>query len=530
MREYELTGANLVGGEFHSEPKNAFRAEDRASGIEGASLEPPFFEATPADVEAAFEAAQTSFEPYRQAPPEARAALLESIAGRLESRAEAWIDRAHAETALPEPRLKGECARTCNQLRMFAEVVREGSWVDARIETADPSRAASPKPDLRRMLVPLGPVAVFGASNFPFAFSVAGGDVASALAAGCPVVAKAHPGHPGASEIAARAIAESLGEQGLPPGTFSMLHGGAEVGRMIVLDPRLRALAFTGSLRVGRALYDLAALRPRPIPVYAEMGSVNPVFVLPGALEADAAGLAQGYAASLTLGAGQFCTNPGIVVGLASHELEDLARAVADQVSKIACHAMLTRSIAQAYREDVSAWSDQPCFERLDPASHASGPAFFRIRASDFLAIPEASHEVFGPAGLLVVCDDIDEMKAVADSLEGQLTATLWHGPGELPLLREIVPHLEKIAGRVLFNGFPTGVEVNAAMQHGGPYPATTDSRSTSVGTAAIERFVRPVAYQNMPHECLPAELRDENPRGIARIVDGRRSNQALPG
>ncbi len=436
-----------------------------------------------------------------------RSRFLSRIAECLEGRGEALIEAANRETALPLPRLQWELGRTCNQLRMFASLIQTADWLDVRIETADPGRQPIPKPDLRRTQVPLGPVVVFGASNFPLAFSVAGGDTASALAAGCPVIAKAHPAHPETSRIAGEAILDAIADCEMPEGTFALVSGGPEVGRQLVLDPKVYAVGFTGSHRVGRELFNLAAGRPRPISVYAEMGSVNPMFVLPGAVPARGEALAKGYADSLTLGVGQFCTNPGVVVGLAGDAFDSFLSQVAGHLEAVTPGTMLTPEILAGYSSGVSERSSDARLTKHH-CGDESAPALFSVDAPTFLADAALREELFGPAAIAVRCASEAEMIEVAVALEGQLTATVHFEAGDLPLVRDLLPALTRMAGRVVANGYPTGVEVNSAMHHGGPYPATTDSRSTSVGTAAILRFVRPVAYQGFPSELLPPELR----------------------
>ncbi len=386
---------------------------------------------------------------------------------------------------------------------MFAGVLR-GEPLGVRVEAGDPARTPLPKPDLRRTLVPLGPVAVFGASNFPLAFSVAGGDTASALAAGCAVVVKAHPSHPGTSEMTAGAVVRAAQATGMAAEVFGMVHGGPDVGRELVLRPEIAAVGFTGSQQGGRALFDLAAGRPRPIPVYAEMGSVNPVFLMPGALAARGAKIAEGYAASLTAGVGQFCTNPGVVVGLNGGEFEAFLEDVSSRLEGVPEGTMLDAGIHARYLEAVGRLAGHGATETCFAGAGAF-PALFAVSAARFLAHPELHEEAFGPAAIAVRCADLDEMRAVARALVGQLTATVHFEDGDA--VRELLPFLVRMAGRIVANGFPTGVEVNAAMQHGGPYPATTDSRTTSVGTAAIERFLRPVVFQDFPPGLLPEEL-----------------------
>ena len=483
-----------------------------------------FEEASTAHVDRAANEAARAFDAYRRVPPDARAAFLERIAAAIEA-SDDLVSTAHQETALPKPRLTGERARTAGQLRMFASLVQEGSWVDARIDRARPDRTPLPKPDIRRMLVPIGPVAVFGASNFPLAFSVAGGDTASALAAGCPVVVKAHPAHPATSEIAARAVIAAAQESGMPAGVFSLLHSTSnDIARALVQHPQIKAVGFTGSLRAGRALFDAAAARPEPIPVYAEMGSVNPVFVLPGALAERGTAIAEGLKDSVTLGVGQFCTNPGLTIALADARFADFTRQLEALMQAAPAGTMLTPAICRSYEAGVRRLSAIAGVTAIGSAvSHESEgqPALFATDAAVLLQHHEVAEEVFGPSTVLVRCRSRDELYAVARQLEGQLTATIHGTPADLEEYRDLISILEQKAGRLLVNGFPTGVEVCPSMQHGGPYPATTDSRSTSVGTAAIHRFARPVAYQNFPQSLLPAELEDGNPRNIWRLVDG---------
>ena len=522
----ELHGRSIIAGATVADAGRSFRAFNPSEGWE---FGPEFFEATPAEIDRAMVAAAQAFPQYRRSSAEQIAGFLESIALKIEALGDELINRAHEETALPAQRLTGERARTVNQLRMFAGVVREGSWVEASIDHAEPERKPVPKPDLRRMLVPLGPVAVFGASNFPLAYSVAGGDTASALAAGCPVVVKGHPAHPGTSELVARAISSAVEEARMPAGVFSLIQGASpSVSLAVVEHPATKAVGFTGSRQGGRTLMDLAAARPEPIPVYAEMGSVNPVFVLPGALGQRAEEFAEGLKQSVTLGVGQFCTSPGLVIGLGGETLERFLARAGELFSAAPPATMLHAGILKSYEQGVDR------LERLGPLK-ASRPAatpdesrtqasayLFSTGAAVFLEHKELGEEVFGPATLVVACETIDRLRQVAESLEGSLTATIHGTPDDLREFSWLVSLLENKAGRLVFNGFPTGVEVCASMQHGGPYPATTDARSSSVGAGAIKRFARPVCYQNFPREALPVELRDENERGIWRLVDNR--------
>jgi len=495
-----------------------------------ATIEPGFGLASGEELAAACALAGQAFDSYRALPLERRAAYLEAIAARILDLGPALIERAGLETGLPQARLEGERMRTVNQLRLFAKVVRDGHFLAATLDSALPERTP-PRPDLRMRKIPLGPVAVFGASNFPLAFSVAGGDTASALAAGCPVVVKAHNAHLGTSELVARAVQQATIDCDMPEGVFSMLIGeGRSIGAELVAHPAIKAVGFTGSRQGGLALMRIAAARPEPIPVYAEMSSVNPFFLLPSALAANTAGLAQGFVDSLTLGVGQFCTNPGLVIGLEGEAFNAFGVAAAEALQLKAAGTMLTPGIHQAYVEAVERRSAVPGVQLLarGGAAEAGGPvcaaqpALYGCDAATFLANPALEEEIFGPAAVLVRCRDEAELLAVAGHVEGQLTATVHATAADGTLAAALLPLLERKAGRILFNGFPTGVEVSHAMVHGGPFPATSDSRTTSVGATAIDRFLRPVCYQTVPAELLPEALRDDNPLGLARVVDGQ--------
>ena len=518
-----LTGKNLVAGETVDAADGRFIAVGALTHFE---------ESSRAHVDAAADAAAGAFDSYRALSADARATFLERIATAIESNDE-LVAAAHAETALPTQRLVGERTRTANQLRMFAVLVREGSWVDARIDRALPARTPLPRPDIRRMLIPIGPVAVFGASNFPLAFSVAGGDTASALAAGCPVVVKAHPAHPATSEIAGRVVVDAARAAGMPAGVFSLLHSTRnDIALALVQHPQIKAVGFTGSLRAGRALFDAAADRPEPIPVYAEMGSVNPVFVLPGALAERAASIAAGLKDSVTMGVGQFCTNPGLTIGVGDERFDVFVHQLDGLMAAAPPGTMLTPAICQSYEAGVRRLSgiDGVSTRRSSNESQEAQarPALFVTDGGAFLRHQEIGEEVFGPSTVIVRCGSREDLENVARQLEGQLTATIHGTAADLEQYSWLVSILEHKAGRLIVNGFPTGVEVCPSMQHGGPYPATTDSRSTSVGTAAINRFVRPVAYQNFPQSLLPPELQDANPRAIWRLVDGQLTRDAV--
>lgn len=497
----------------------------------GESLPGIFTESTTDEVAQACEQAEKAFAEYRKKSGVDKAQLLETIATEIEALGDELLTRAQAESGLPLARLTGERGRTTGQLRLFADYLRDGSWVNARIDTALPERQPLPRPDLRQMLRPLGPVGIFGASNFPLAFSVAGGDTASALAAGCPVVVKAHPAHPGTSQLVGEAIQRAVAACGMPAGTFMLVHGRTTaVGMAIVEHPAIKAIGFTGSLRGGKALFDAAARRPEPIPVYAEMGSTNPVFFLPGILKEKGAALAQNYVGSVTLGVGQFCTNPGLSVVQTSPESDVFIQEAGKAVTQAAPAAMLTQGIQQAFTKGLYKLRQVAGVEVLGQATEADGfangtPTLLTTTAEALLAQTDIAEEVFGPSSVIVQANSREQLLDVAKGLEGHLTATVYGTDDELPDYADLLEILEQKVGRLLINGFPTGVEVSHAMQHGGPYPATTDSRSTSVGTNAIVRFARPVCYQNFPNALLPDELKADNPLHIWRLVDGKWTN-----
>ncbi|GGY00800.1 2,5-dioxovalerate dehydrogenase [Litchfieldella qijiaojingensis] len=521
-----LEGKLLIGQRAVRGSQVEIRAIDPTIGE---TLTPAYLGASKADVEQACALAEEAFTTYRESSLDERATFLETIASEIEATGDELIERAMAETGLTRARLEGERGRTCGQLRLFASVVRAGKWLDVRLDPALPERQPQPRVDLRQRHVALGPVAVFGASNFPLAFSVAGGDTASALAAGCPVVVKGHSAHPGTSELVGRAVQRAVAKCSLPDGMFSLLFGlGNEVGQALVADPRIQAVAFTGSRSGGTTLMATARSRPRPIPVYAEMGSINPVFLLPGALEHHGEDIAASFVTSLTLGAGQFCTNPGLIIGIQSPELEAFIDTASMRVTESNAQTMLSPGIHGAYEHGVEALAAHPHVRQVargqaGSGSHQARSGLFVTSASDFLADSALQAEVFGPSALVVECADLSEMQRVAAHLEGQLTVTLQMDAGDLEVARALLPMLERKAGRVLANGWPTGVEMCHAMVHGGPFPATSDARTTSVGSAAIRRFLRPVCYQNLPEHLLPESLKDDNPLGVTRLVDGKR-------
>lgn len=521
----ELHAKHVIANTSTASGSQMFKAVDPAEGRE---IEPAFTKVTEAEIDRAMQAAKEAFESYRRRTGEDRAVFLEAIADRIMDLGDDLITRGQRETALPEGRLVAERGRTVNQLRLFAKVAREGSWVNARIDIADPQRKPLAKPDTRLMLIPLGPVVVFSASNFPLAFSVAGGDTASALAAGNPVVVKAHWAHPGVSELVARAVQQAAEQTGMPDGVFSMLQGrGHEIGAALAKHPATTAIGFTGSLRGGRALFDVAAARPVPIPVYAEMGSINPVFVLTGALQQRSDKIAEGLVGSVTMGVGQFCTNPGLVIGQAGSALDALIDKASQLIEQALPGSMLYQGLSQAYEEGITRLSESDSVDIVartlqgaDGAKTQGAPHVLRANAASFLNDSQLAQEVFGPSTMFVVADHRQEMEQVARSLEGQLTATL-HGTDEdLADYGDLVAILENRVGRIVYNGFPTGVEVCSSMNHGGPYPATTDVHFTSVGSDAILRFARPICYQDFPQASLPPQLRDRNELNIWRMVN----------
>jgi alpha-ketoglutaric semialdehyde dehydrogenase len=521
-----LQGKNFIGSQLSSLGDKTFRGWNPKTSQ---PLDTTFHQATEEEVDRALNAATDAFPALRASSPETIAAFLESIATGIEALGDELIEQAMTETGLGRERLTGERARTMNQLRMFASLVRDGSYVDARIDPALPDRKPLPRPELRRMLIPIGPVVVFGASNFPLAFSVAGGDTASALAAKNPVIVKAHPAHPGTSELVAQAIHDAVKSAGLPEGTFSMVHAvDPHISIALVQHPAARAVAFTGSERAGRAIFDAAAQRPDPIPAYVEMGSINPVFVLPGALAERASAIAQGLTASVNLGTGQFCTCPGLVIGLESNVFGDFRKQLTHAFEQSAPASMVHPGVLHGYEQSLARTQSVAgvAFSRAtlqaDAAQTQAAPYLFDTDVDTFLSNEDLSEEIFGPSAILVSGKSEEELLQIANSLPGTLTATIHGTPEDLQNHRSLIAILETKAGRLIFNGYPTGVEVSPAMHHGGPYPATADPKFTSVGTAAIQRFLRPVCYQNFPAEALPEELRDDNARKIWRMVEGK--------
>ena len=518
------TGEMLIGADAVRGTDGSIHAVNPATGE---TLEPGFAGATEADVARACDLAWQAFPAYRETSQEARATFLEAIADEVMALGDALIERVMAESGLPRARLEGERGRTCGQLRLFAQVVREGSFLDARIDPAMPDRQPMPRVDLRLRNIAVGPVAVFGASNFPLAFSVAGGDTASALAAGCPVVVKAHSAHPGTSAMIAAAVQAAVARCGLPEGVFSMIFGTRnEIGAALVSHPRIKAVGFTGSRGGGTALMRIAAERREPIPVYAEMSSINPVLLLPGALAARGAAIGTAFAGALQLGAGQFCTNPGLILAVDGAGVDDFVAAARTALDGAGPQTMLTPGIHAAYTKAVDALSQHDRVTTIVRGgacigNHQAQAGLFETDLASFRRDPQLQEEVFGASSLLVRVPDVATLREVLAELEGQLTISIHMDAGDSDAVAGLLPTLEETAGRLLVNGFGTGVEVSHAMVHGGPFPATSDGRTTSVGTLAIRRFLRPVCYQDMPAALLPSTLRDGNPDGIWRMVDG---------
>jgi len=522
----------MIGYRWGEARGDGFCAADPETG---AKLAPEYFSATDAEIGRAADLASEAFRVYGRLPGKARGAFLRAIADQIEKLGETLLERATQETALPAARIQSERTRTCNQLRFLAGVVEEGSWVGARIDLADPNRKPLPKPDLRSLLRPLGPVAVFGASNFPLAYSVAGGDTASALAAGNPVIVKAHPAHPGTSELVGHAVREAAQACAMPEGIFSLLFdAGTRVGAALVRHPKVKAAGFTGSRAGGRALMDIAAARPEPIPFFAEMGSVNPVFILPGALRERREQIVEGLHSSVITGAGQFCTKPGVIVLDDSPDARALAKGLGERMEHAPEFALLTAGIRASYAAGIESRAREKgvCKTALGQGTGNPGfravAALFETDAETFLAKADLGAEIFGPTTLVVYHSGREQMLEIARNLEGHLAAAVHGTEKDLRDYAELMAILETKVGRVVFNGYPTGVEVCHPMVHGGPYPATSDGRSTSVGSQAIFRFARPVCFQDFPDAALPVELQNANPLGIWRLVDGQWTREVV--
>lgn len=519
-----ITGKNHIGSTLSSEGNKTYKTFNPILNMENASIH---IEATSNEVNSAVSLASQAFKEFRSMSGTRKAEFLNAVADEILALDDTLVQTYCSETGLPEGRAKGERGRTVFQLRSFADLVEKGDWVEATIDTAIPDRTPAPKPDLRKMNIPLGPVVVFGASNFPLAYSTAGGDTAAALAAGCPVIVKSHPMHAGTGELVASAIINAAEKTGMPNGVFSNLNSsGIEVGVQLVEHPEVKAVGFTGSIRGGRALLDLAARREEPIPVFAEMGSVNPVVILPEALKERSRELASTYAGSITLGTGQFCTNPGLILGIKGEELSTFIRELGDEIIAKEPSVMLHPNIHGAYENNKQKAFSQTGIDVVanydsEVSSNYAQQAVLTVNGSSFLKNPTLHQEVFGPFSLVVQCEDSNELETIISQLEGQLTGTLIGEPYEANQYPEVVSALQNRVGRLIYNGVPTGVEVCPSMVHGGPYPASTDSRFTAVGIYSINRWVRPFSYQDWPNNLLPDELKNENPLKILRTLNG---------
>lgn len=520
-----LTGQNFTGFTTSANGDNTFRAFAPAKNT---FLQDDFTLATGTELEYAISLSEKAFPVYRQCTYLQRAEFLTAIAAEIMALGDRLPERCADETGLPVGRITGERARTCAQLQLFATLLRDGWWLDARIDKGQPDRKPLPKPDIRRMMIPIGPIAVFGSSNFPLAFSTAGGDTASALAAGCPVIVKAHSSHPGTNELVSSAIIKAAQQTGMPEGVFSSVYLSHDDVIKLVQHPVIKAVGFTGSRAVGMRLFNAAVTRPDPIPVYAEMSSVNPVILMEHALLSQKDKIATALTASLNLGAGQFCTNPGLVLMVESEASHDFQKAFAEQIEAAKPATMLNKNIWKAFTEGIQSVQSKPEVSLLAAAAetavaekYEAQPVAHTISAENFLSDKGFADEIFGPATLVVICKTMHALHQVLQSLEGQLTASLHAAAGDEAALPEIVDTIAQKAGRIIYGGYPTGVEVCHSMQHGGPFPSTTDAKFTSVGTAAIDRFVRPVAYQDFPDALLPDPLKNTNPLGISRLVDG---------
>ncbi len=515
----------MLNADIQNAAPKTFRGFNPAKGE---FLSAEYTESSPAEIDTAVQKAEAAFNIYRKKSGAERADFLQKIGEEILALGDTLITLCSEESGLPAARLQGERGRTVNQLNMFANLLREGSWLDATIDTAVPDRQPLPKSDIRRMNIALGPVGIFGASNFPLAFSVAGGDTASALAAGCTVVVKGHPAHPGTSQLISEAVLRAAAATNMPDGVFWLLHGeSVAVGMALVQHPLIKAIGFTGSYRGGKAIFDAAVRRPEPIPVYAEMGSTNPVFILPGAMQERTETLAQGLVGSVTMGVGQFCTNPGLVVALQSEASKQFLATATAAFTGTNAGTMLTPAIKKAFDSGIAKLTQTTGLSVLAKGTANESvcggtPHLLQTDAATFLANPEIGEEVFGPSTVYIAASSKEELITMASGLHGHLTATLQATPADLAEYSDLIDILERKVGRLLVNGFPTGVEVCSSMVHGGPFPATTDSRTTSVGTAAIYRFTRPVCYQDFPDAVLPAELQNANPLHIWRQVNGQ--------
>ena len=526
-----ITGKNYIGNSLSAKGTKTYKTFNPQLNLENEHV---FVEATSEEIDEAVTLASEAFKTYRTISGEQKAAFLNAIADEILALDEELVKTYCSESGLPEGRAKGERGRTIGQLRMFAELVKEGSWVETSIDTAIPERQPLPKPDLRKMLIPLGPVVVFGASNFPLAYSTAGGDTAAAFAAGCPVIVKSHPMHAGTGELVASAVIKAAKKTGMPNGVFSNLNSsGIEVGIQLVQHPQVKAVGFTGSIRGGRALFDLASKRDEPIPVFAEMGSVNPVVMLPEALKNRSESLAKTYASSITLGSGQFCTNPGLLLGIKEESLSNFIQKLSDEIIKIEPSCMLHPNIIGAYENNKKKAISQPEMQVVTNYGNEVQTNYARqtittVEGFTFLNNPTLHQEVFGPYSIVVQCENAKQLEAIISKLEGQLTGTLIADNEEASHYPELISALQNRVGRLIFNGVPTGVEVCPSMTHGGPYPASTDSRFTAVGIHSIKRWVRPFSFQDWPNALLPDELKNENPLGISRLVNNKQTKDQL--
>ena len=524
----QILGHNYIGGQRSAQGSVIVNSVDATTGQ---ALPYDFYQATAQEVDRAACAAAAAYPAYKALSAERRAAFLDAIADELDALDDQFVALVCRETALPAARIAGERGRTSGQMRLFATVLRRGDFYAARIDQAQPERTPLPRPDVRQYRIGLGPVAVFGASNFPLAFSTAGGDTASALAAGCPVVFKAHSGHMATAEQVADAILRAAERTGMPQGVFNMIYG-AGVGEALVKHPSIQAVGFTGSLKGGRALCDMAVARPQPIPVFAEMSSINPVIILPQALQVRSATVARELAASVVQGCGQFCTNPGLVIGLRSPAFTAFIEQLVGQINEQPAQTMLNAGTLRSYAKGVSQLAEHALVEHLAGLAQQGAQAQPQVFRADVRLLlegdPVLQEEVFGPTTVVIEVQDAAQLDAAIQSLHGQLTATLIGEPEDLRQFGGLTPLLEQKVGRILINGYPTGVEVCDAMVHGGPYPATSDARGTSVGTLAIDRFLRPVCFQNYPDSLLPEPLKNANPLGIQRLVDGQTTRNPL--
>ncbi len=526
-----ITGKNYIGNQLSSNGKKTYKTFNPQLNLEN---EHTFYEASQEEIEEAVHIASEAFKVYQKVSGTKKAEFLNAIADEILELDDLLIQTYISETGLPAGRAKGERGRTIGQLRMFADLVKESSWVDATIDTPIPDRTPIPKQDIRKMLVPLGPVVVFGASNFPLAYSTAGGDTAAALAAGCPVIVKSHPMHAGTGELVASAIQKAAQKTEMPNGVFSNLNSaGIEVGVQLVQHENIKAVGFTGSIRGGRALFDLASQRPEPIPVFAEMGSINPVVLLPKATKSKGNQLAKTYASSITLGTGQFCTNPGLILGIKGEDLDNFITTLSNEILKIEASSMLHPNIIRNYEQNKSKAIQQHGLQVTAEYGEQVLANYARqtvttVSGKEFLNNSTLHQEVFGPFSMVVQCEDIQQLEQIVSNLEGQLTGTVLSEDDEASKYSSLIEALKNRVGRIIFNGVPTGVEVCPSMLHGGPYPASTDSRFTAVGIHSIKRWVRPFSYQSWPNDLLPDELKNENPLDISRLVNGIRTNKTI--